>query len=96
MRTRAEIQLEGRRRAMKKVASTFFKGASNEFMQRFFPSLAAAYDHYLAERLRQKRLDRARAALMYPSLYMTQPVQQQMLLGAEDPYADLSEGYPGQ
>lgn len=33
---------------------------------------------------------------MYPSYYMTQPAQQQMLLGAEDPYADLSEGYPGE
>lgn len=81
---------------MEKVAATFFKGASYEFMQRFFPSLSAAYDRYRQTRAEEKRIERARAALMYPALYSTQPVMQQMLLGAEDPYADLSEGYPGQ
>ena len=81
---------------MEKVSATFFKGASYEFMQRFMPSLSVAYDRFLVSRMEQKRRDRARAAMMYPSMYMTQPVMQSMMLGAEDPYADMSEGYPGQ
>lgn len=92
----AAIRREGERRAMAKVAATFFKGASYEFMQRFFPSLSSAYDRYRHARAEEKRLEKMRAALMYPALYSTQPVMQQMLLGAEDPYVDLSEGYPGQ
>lgn len=96
MDRQAAIIREGQRRAMKKVASTFFKGASNDFMYRYFPVLASAYDRYLYERAIQKQMERRRAALMYPTYHMTQPVQQQMLLGAEDPYADLSEGYPGE
>lgn len=92
----AAIRQEGQLRAMQKVASTFFKGASPEFMQRFFPALSEAYERYRERQAEKKRMERLRAAMMYPAYYSTQPVMQQMLLGAEDPYADLSEGYPGQ
>lgn len=90
------IRARAQARAIEKVANLYFKGASAEFMQRFFPSLAAAYDNYMYQRLMKKKLDRMRAAAAYPVTYMTQPVSQQILLGAEDPYADMSEGYPGQ
>lgn len=96
MINREAIIAEGQRRALVKVASTFFKGASSEFMLRHFPSLSAAYDQYLYQRTLQKQHDRQQAALMYPVATMTQPVMQQTLLGAEDPYVDLSEGYPGE
>ncbi len=90
------IHARGRARAIEKIANTYFKGASHEFMQRFFPSLAAAYDSYMMRRLERKKLDRMRAAAAYPVTYMTQPVMMQMAFGAEDPYVDMSEGYPGQ
>lgn len=87
---------EAEYRASARVANTFFKGASDAFIRQFFPALAVAYERFLMERLRQKQIARAKAALMYPTVYMTQPVMQQMMLGAEDPYADLREGYPGE
>lgn len=90
------LQREGQRRAAEKIAACFFKGASNSFMDHFLPALTEAYARYRASRLAAARRQRLRAALMYPSLYLTQPAMAMMLLGAQDPYADLSGGYPGQ